>query len=137
MILGAFKLLMLIEVKGGKPGNFETQFRCCKKYMERSHGTFLNNIEFRPVLARNIAVAQLCDQFQFDIPNIVGNSSFDTWWQNTLPQKQKGVGPDEMTPLLKRLLMTSSLVLTSLPQQLSSATPDSHLIILRYGFHPI
>ena len=139
LVFGAFELLLLIEVKGGdKPGNFETQFRCYKEYMERSHGDHLGNLNFLPVLARHgkTAVDQLCSRFQFDIPSqdadLQSNSSFDSWWQTFLPQDQKAIPADEMTPLLKRMLMTSSLVLTSLPQQLSQATPESHLIILRY-----
>lgn len=135
MVLGVFKLLMLIEVKGGAPGNFGKQFRCFKDYMERSHGTFLDNVHFLPVLARSIDVSNLCKDYQFAIQNVAGNvgsPSLETWWDTYLPpQNQMGVVPDEMTPLLKRMLMTSSLVLTSLPQQLSSLTPDSHLIILR------
>ena len=97
----------------------------------------MDNLTFLPVLARHCktAVAQLCDQYQFDIPSEFedsqSKSSFESWWKTYLPEQETDAEPVEVIPLLKQMLLTSSLVLTSLPQQLSLATLDSHLIILR------
>ena len=125
-----------VETKGGQSqGNAEKQFRMLKKWMELHHGAFLTNSVYVPILAKhkNTGTAPLCDGFKLDIDT--EDVDFDHWWndfQYLVDPIPPQASQEEFEYLVKRLLMNSSLVLTSLAQQLSQNTPESFLIILRY-----
>eukprot|EP00092_Neocalanus_flemingeri_P007240 GFUD01007819.1.p1 GENE.GFUD01007819.1~~GFUD01007819.1.p1 ORF type:complete len:462 (+),score=70.07 GFUD01007819.1:51-1436(+) len=135
IIFGCFSFVLQVETKGGiRQGNVEQQFRTFKAYLERTHGTLLKNLKFLPVLAKHpeTQVGQWCTDYLLDISSSV--SQFSQWWENFLPiEVQAEASTESFEKLVKRMLMISSLVLTSLPQQLSQNSPDSHLIILRKG----
>eukprot|EP00092_Neocalanus_flemingeri_P012618 GFUD01013599.1.p1 GENE.GFUD01013599.1~~GFUD01013599.1.p1 ORF type:complete len:459 (+),score=68.80 GFUD01013599.1:55-1431(+) len=135
IIFGCFSFVLQVETKGGRrQGNVEQQFRTFKAYLERTHGTLLKNLKFLPVLAKHpeTQVGQLCKDYLLDISSSA--DQFGQWWKNFLHlEAQAEASTESFEKLVKRMLMTSSLVLTSLPQQLSQNSPDSHLIILRKG----
>jgi len=133
VIFGDFSWIVQVETKGGNTqGNVEEQFDNFKNYMERTYGTLLENLDFVPVLAKNqsTATGKMCDDYVIDIEFNI--DQFNCWLESSRKQlvEQKGKMVN-FKELVKRLLMTTSMVLTSLPQQLSQNTPDSHLILLR------
>jgi len=133
LIFGDFSWIVQVETKGGKrEGNVGKQFKNFKKYMERTYGSLLEDLDFVPVLAKNqyTVTGTMCDAYVINIDET--QEKFNCWLESSRKQLVEPKG--EMVrfkELVKRLLMTTSLVLTSLPQQLSQNTPDSHLILLR------
>ena len=136
LVLGDLSVIAQVEVKGGNSqGNVEQQFQTFRDYLERSHGTYLQDLSYVPVLAKHTTTKtskQFCEKYELNIKS--STAEFESWWQNFMQQEfNSEISQDKFEDIVKRLIMMSSLVLTSLPMEITMSSPDSHLIILRYG----
>ena len=137
-------LLIQAETKSGKSGDGDasTQVEKGKRYFEDIHGSYLSNFTFVPAISMPDPVNQVnlkphqadnCLEYYLRDANFQGNSAEVQWW-SSLKSKTEPHGSasqDEYEDIVKRLILHSSLTLTTLPQQLSRQTHLCHLIVLR------
>ena len=134
LVLGDLSVIAQVEVKGGNSqGNAEEQFQTFRDYLERSHGTFLQDLSYVPVLAKNTTTntgKQNCEKYELNITS--STAEFESWWQDLMDKEfNSEISQVKFEDIVKRLIMMSSLVLTSLSMEITMNSPDSHLIILR------
>ena len=135
LVLGNYMKIGHVEVKGGKgQGNVQKQFETFLDYLERTHGPYLEQLCYVPVLAKNAKTQthkQLCGKHMLDIES--SEEEFQNWWDTSLQLENNSEASDEkFKEIVKRLIMMASLVLTSFPMELTQTCVDSHLIMLRY-----
>ena len=143
MVLKDISGVVQVETKGGKKSSEEkavAQVEWGKQYLEKTHGTHLHNFSFRPALCMpNPALgmqryqAANCPEFYILNDDLINSTTFETWWSNFTSKtgSQTSAPEDEYKVLVRRLILHSSLALTSLYQQLSTLLRDTHLIMLR------
>ena len=127
-------------------GKAELQLKKGKTYFESNHGQDLTAFTFLPVISLpdpsgNLRPNQAANCLEYylwdaDFQAFSQNNTKVQTWFNNLKRKTNPNSPasqDQYETLVKRLTLHSALTLTTLPQQISVNSPDSHLVILRSG----
>ena len=148
LVIQDISLVVQVETKGGDKksdeGKAVNQVEEGKKYFERNHGKYLKDFTFLPVLSMPSALLEVtwpkekaanCKEYyarDSDFP------AFSAWWNDLLVKAAANgctmagsANQAEYENLLRRLILHSSLALTSLYQQRSILVTNTHLIVLR------
>lgn len=133
MVVGKYSSVIEVEVKSGT--NVDKAVKQMKQfydYMGEFHGPQVKKFHFLPIVAKSPDVSSqtLCNDCQLDIDS--STADFDGFWLHDRFESllnNRATTSEECKTLIKRLLLVSSLVLTSLPAP--SQDPDLNLILLR------